>query len=406
MIRWEGTPSPSLLLKVVTLMNSILQSNVKEKKMKIIHTSDWHLGISLHSASLIEEQRSFIDFLVNASKENKIDAVMVAGDVFDHSVSSAEAISLYNDAVTKLCKEIGIPVIICAGNHDGAARLASCNELLKKSGLYVFGKLTKEVNVVSLGDANVYCIPYFNTDEVKSIFPEEKITSYSDAMSCVLNSIKTHFEPSKKNILMCHCFVSGSALSESDRSAMVGGTSVVPADIFEGFDYVALGHLHKPQNRSEKIRYSGSPLKYSFSEAEHFKSVTILNIGDSISFEELTVVPLRETRVIKGTFDEVLSFVEKDNSRDDYIKIELSDRYAGMEVVEIFRGYYNNLLNISGKMNETEESELTVEELKNLSPDDILERFYKEITGTDLNEEQKILFQQAMAAVENEERAE
>ncbi|MGD9569363.1 MAG: exonuclease SbcCD subunit D [Sedimentibacter sp.] len=371
--------------------------------MKIIHTSDWHLGISLHSASLIEEQRSFVDFLIQAVKENNIDAVMIAGDIFDHSVSSAEAISLYNDAVTKLCNEIGIPVIISAGNHDGAARLASCNELLKKAGLYIFGKLSKEVSIVELGNLNIYCLPYFNTDEVKALFPEEKINNYSDAMNYVLNNIKQNFMPGKKNILMCHCFVSGSLLSESDRSAMVGGTSVVCADIFEGFDYVALGHLHKAQNRGTNIRYSGSPLKYSFSEADHIKSVTILNIDENITIEELEVVPLRETRVIKGTFDDVLAFAEKDIQREDYIKIELTDRYAGMEAVELFRNYYANLLNISGRMNETEENELTVEELYNLSSDDILEKFYKEVTGNDLSQEQKSLFQEAMAAVENEE---
>lgn len=371
--------------------------------MKIIHTSDWHLGISLHSTSLIEEQKNFIDFLISAVEEKNIDAVIIAGDIFDHSVSTAEAISLYNDAVTKLCKEIGIPVIISAGNHDGAARLASCNELLKKAGLYVFGKLSKDVNIVELGNTNIYSLPYFNTDEVKAFFPEEKINSYSDAMKTVLNNIKKHFKPSKKNILVCHCFVSGSVLSESDRAAMVGGTSVVSADVFEGFDYVALGHLHKSQNRGANIRYSGSPLKYSFSETDHLKSISILNIDDDITIEELEVIPLRETRVIKGTFDEILAFAENDRQRDDYIKIELTDRYAGMEAVELFRGYYVNLLNISGKMNEIEENELTVEELYNLSPDDILEKFYKEITGNDLSQEQRILFQEAMTAVENEE---
>lgn len=371
--------------------------------MKIIHTSDWHLGISLHNASLIEEQKSFINFLIKAVKEQNIDAVMIAGDIFDHSVSSSEAISLYNDVVTRLCKEIGIPVIITAGNHDGAARLASCNELLKKAGLYVFGKLQKEVNIVELGNTNIYSLPYFNADEVKSLFPEENIISYSDAMNTVLNNIKKHFNPSKKNILMSHCFVSDSILSESDRSAMVGGTSVVSADIFEGFDYVALGHLHKSQNRGSNIRYSGSPLKYSFSEAEHLKSITILDIEDDITIEELEIVPLRETRVMKGTYEEILAYAESDRQRDDYIKIEVTDKYVGMEAVELFRNIYANLLSISGKMNETEENELTVEELYDLSPNDILEKFYKEVTGNDLSEEQKNLFQEAMAAVENEE---
>lgn len=371
--------------------------------MKIIHTSDWHLGISLHNASLIEEQKSYIDFLINAVKEQNIDAVMIAGDIFDHSVSSAEAISLYNEAVTKLCNEIGVPVIISAGNHDGAARLASCNELLKKAGLYIFGKLSKEISIVELNNVNVYILPYFNTDEVKSLFPENKIISYSDAMNCLVNNIKLNFNPGKKNILMSHCFVSGSVLSESDRSAMVGGTSVVPSEVFEGFDYVALGHLHKAQNRGNNIRYSGSPLKYSFSEAEHKKSITILSIDDEITIEELEVTPLRETRVIKGTYDELLSVAENDKCNDDYIKIEMTDRYAGIEAVELFRNYYPNLLNISGKSTETEESELTVEELYNLSPDDILERFYKDVTGMELTDEQINLFQEAMSAVENEE---
>ncbi len=373
--------------------------------MKIIHTSDWHLGISLHNASLLEEQKNFVDFLAKAIKEQNIDAVMIAGDIFDHSVSSAEAISLYNETVTKLCNEIGIPVIISAGNHDGAARLASCSELLKKAGLYIFGKLSKEISVVEINDVDIYVLPYFNADEVKALFPEHKISSYADAMNCALAAIKHNFKPGKRNILMCHCFVSGSVLSESDRAAMVGGTSVVPSEIFDGFDYVALGHLHKPQDRGYNIRYSGSPLKYSFSEAEHNKSVTILNIGDEITFEELEVAPSRDVRVIKGTYDEIIELAEADQKRDDYIKIEISDRYAGMEAVELFRTYYNNLLNISGKISETEETSLTVEELYSLSPDDILKRFYNEVTGSDLVEEQLQLFREAMEAVGNEECA-
>jgi len=373
--------------------------------MKIIHTSDWHLGISLHNASLIEEQKNFIEFLIEAVKKNGIDAVMIAGDIFDHSVSSAEAISLYNYAVTELCNEIGIPVIISAGNHDGAVRLASCSELLKKTGLYVFGKLTNEVAVVELKNADVYVLPYFNIDETRAIFPNEKINSYLDAMKCVLDNMNLKFRSGRKNILMSHCFVSGSVLSESDRSAMVGGASVVPSEIFEGFDYVALGHLHKPQNRGFNARYSGSPLKYSFSEADHQKSVTILNIEDEITIQELEVVPSRDIRVIRGTYEEILKIAENDLKKDDYIKIEMTDKYAGMEAVEVFRSYYENLLNITGKVNEAEENELTVNELYTLSPNDILEKFYKETTGNDLTDEQNDLFNQALFSVEGKEDA-
>jgi exonuclease SbcD len=371
--------------------------------MKIIHTSDWHLGISLHNASLAEEQRFFIDYLINVVKEQNVDAVIIAGDVFDHSVSSAEAITLYNYAVTRLCNEIGVPVVIAAGNHDGAARLASCNELLKKAGLYIYGKLSNDIKAVEIGNLSIYPIPYFNSDEVKALYPEEKISSYADAMEIVLKNIKQGFKTGNRNILMCHCFVSGSVLSESDRTALVGGSSVVPSEIFDGFDYVAMGHLHKAQDRGYNIRYSGSPIKYSFSEASHSKTITMLEIEDGIKYEELEIVPLRETRIIRGTFDEVLEFANQDTKKDDYIKIEITDMYAGMEAVELFRTYYVNLLNITGKMNEAEENQLTVEELYTLSPDDILEKFYRETTGCDVTEEQFKLFNQAMEAVNSQE---
>lgn len=371
--------------------------------MKIIHTSDWHLGISLHNASLIDEQRYFIDYLINVVKDQKVDAVIIAGDVFDHSVSSSEAITLYNYAVTRLCNELGVPVVIAAGNHDGAARLASCNELLKKAGLYIYGKLTAEINAVEIGNSSIYPIPYFNVDEVKALYPEEKISSYADAMEVVLKNIKQNFKEGNSNILMCHCFVSGSVLSESDRTAMVGGSSVVPSGIFDGFDYVAMGHLHKAQDRGYNIRYSGSPIKYSFNEASHLKTITMLEIENGIKYEELEIVPLRETRIIRGTFDEVLEFANHDMKRDDFIKIEITDMYAGMEAVELFRTYYANLLNITGKMNETEENQLTVEELYTLSPKHILEKFYKETTGCEVTEEQLKLFEKAMESVNSQE---
>ncbi|WP_326907739.1 exonuclease SbcCD subunit D [Sedimentibacter sp. MB31-C6] len=368
--------------------------------MKIIHTSDWHLGISLHSASLIEEQRNFIDYLIKVVKENSVDAILIAGDIFDNSVSSAEAITIYNYAVTTLCNEIGVPVIISAGNHDGAARLASCNELLKKSGLYISGKLTKDIVPITINDCNIYPLPYFNIDEVKALFPDEKISDYNDAMNYVIKNILKNTQSDKKNILMCHCFVGGSVLSESDRSAMVGSASIVSEKIFEDFDYVAMGHLHRSQKRGKNIRYSGSPLKYSFSEANHKKNITIIDIDDEVSIQEIEVVPLREVRVIKGTFDEVVDIAEKDTRKDDYIKIEISDKYAGMESVELFRSFYSNLLSISGKVNETQENELTVDELHNLSIDDILGKFYKEITGTDISEEQVNWFNEALESVQ------
>lgn len=373
--------------------------------MKIIHTSDWHLGISLHNASLIEEQKSFVDYLTSFAKKENVDGIIIAGDIFDHSVSSSEAISIYNYAVTSLCNDIGIPVVISAGNHDGAARLASCNELLIKAGLYIYGKLSTEVKPVTIGDVCIFTIPYFNIDEVRALYPTEKVSSYSEAMEIIIKKIKNSFIPNKKNILICHCFVGGSELSESDRSAMVGGTSVVSAEVFDGFDYVAMGHLHKAQNRGYNIRYSGSPLKYSFSEALHKKTITVITIEDELKIEEIEVSPLRELRFLKGTYDEIIVIAESDIHRDDYMKIELTDVYAGMEAVENFRSYYKNLLSISGKTNEFEENQMTVEELNSLSTDDLLEKFYMDVTGTEITDEQKSWFNEALSSVQDVEVA-
>jgi len=363
--------------------------------MKVLHTSDWHLGITLHNIPLIEDQRKFICDLIEIIKNEKIDAVIIAGDIFDSSVSSSDAISLYNDAVTEICGKMKIPMFIIAGNHDGAARLASCRELLKSSGLYITGKL--EISPVKLKDTTIYSIPYFNIDEVRAMYPKKEIKTYEEAMLLVCDIIRAMMDKTKKNIIISHSFVSGAALSESDRSAVIGSAAMISKEVFSGFDYVALGHLHRPQNTGANVRYCGSPLKYSIGEATQRKSVTIIDTAD-MSVSEVEIVPLHNMRIIKGEYDKVL---ESAWYSEDFIKIEITDKFVSLEAISTFRNVYPNIVAISGKSPlENEQITLTVDEIEKMSPAEILNKFFMETQGFTPTGEQIDLFNEAIAAVD------
>ena len=366
--------------------------------MKILHTSDWHLGISVHGISMLDEQRHFAEELIGIIKDNDIGAVIVSGDVFDSTVASGEAISLYNDIATAICRDLGVILIVIAGNHDGAARLSSMHALLEKSGLYVYGTLERDIKPIILDNAAVYPIPYFNTDKVRSLYPDEEITSADTAMNCVCNHIYGNMDNKMFNIAVAHAFVSGAELSESDRSAVIVGTSVmVSKSMFDKFSYTALGHLHKPQNVSDFARYSGTPVKYSFSEAAVMKSVTVIDTKTG-EISEIPLTPIHDMRVIKGTQEEVLSAEES----EDYIKAEITDRYAGMEIFTALKEKFPNLMQVVGKTeNGSEGTTISAEKMEKLSPDEILKNFFEDIYGISPDSGQAEMF---AAALEKAER--
>ena len=362
--------------------------------MRILHTSDWHLGASLNNMPLLGEQQNFLRQLYQIVEREQIDTVLVAGDVFDHAVSNADAISLYNEAMTTLCIDMHIPVLVCAGNHDGAARLSSCGKLLERAGLYVAGGIRDGIREVEICGASFHLLPYFSIDEARYLYPGEEIKSYHDAMQAVAASMQTE---GKSNILVAHCFVTGAQTSESDRSAMVGGANMVNAGAFSAFDYVALGHLHRAQDIGGNVRYSGSPVKLSFAEAGAEKSVTVVDTAD-FSRREVPVRMERDLRVLKGNYSELLDAAEADPRREDYIKIELRDEYAHMEILNTFRNFYPNLLSLAGKQVRETETSLTVEEASSLRPEDIMAMFCREYTGEEPDEAQKAWFRRALEA--------
>ncbi|MEG2574786.1 MAG: exonuclease SbcCD subunit D [Christensenella sp.] len=364
--------------------------------MRILHTSDWHLGVTLGSTSLLEEQRYFLEQLYKTAE--KVDAVVIAGDIFDHAVSNADAIALYNEAMTVLCIDLDVPVMICAGNHDGAARLSSCGRLLERAGLFIAGGVRDGVKKVDTADTVFHLLPYFSIDEVRYLYPDEEIKSYDAAMRAVIKHIEK--STNKNNVLAAHCFAAGAEPSESDRSAMVGGANKVGTDVFAGFDYVALGHLHRAQNVGKNVRYSGTPIKLAFNEAGAVKSMTIIDTKD-FSREEIPIYMKHDLRVISGKYSELLSTAQNDPHKDDYIKIELEDEYAHREIFDTFQNFYPRLMFIAGKQMGNMETTLSIEEASSLDPEDLMAAFYHECTNEQPSKKQTEWFKKALMVQQN-----
>ena len=367
--------------------------------MKLLHTSDWHFGMTLGTGSYAEDQRFFLDRLYRLIREEKIEALLLSGDIYDSSVVSAEAIGLYNEAMTKLCLELGVTVIAIAGNHDSAARLASCRELLKGAGLHITGKVERDPAPVLLdgGKVAVYSIPFFTRDEITALLPEKKdqIRNTETAMLAYCDHIRGQMDESRKNIILSHSLIVGSELSESDRSARVGFATAVSKDVFQGFDYVALGHIHKPQAIENHIRYSGSPLKYSFGAEESQEKGVVVVDTDTMEIRFVPIALKRERRSVTGTFEELLA---REDIREDYLRLYVTDQYAGLELVGQLREKFPHLLEVYGKSltEEGELSVLTVEELEEMKEEDIMIRFLAENFAAEPTCEQLQLFRDVL----------
>ena len=374
--------------------------------MKIIHTSDWHFGMGLGTGSYADDQRYFLRQLYGLIEKEQVKALLLAGDIYDSSVVSAEAIGLYNEAMTKLCLELGVQVISIAGNHDSAARLASCRDLLKGAGLHITGKIEKNPVPVLLEDGKVavYSIPFFNRDEVTALLRSKKaeIRNTETAMLAYCDHIRENMDTGRRNFVLSHSLIVGSQLSESDRSARVGFATAVSKDVFRGFDYVALGHIHKPQAIENHIRYSGSPLKYSFGAEEKQEKGVVLIDTDTMDIHFVPLAPKRERRSLEGTYEEIMA---REDLGEDYLKITVTDRYAGLELIADLREKFPGLLEVYGKSlsEEGQLSALSVEELEKLNEEDIMIKFLAEGFSTEPTEGQLKLFREVLAWSREEE---
>lgn len=370
--------------------------------MKILHTSDWHLGMSDGKFSLYDDQKAFIDEICETVRKCSIDAVLLAGDIYDHSVASADAVKLYDYAMTRLCSEIGTKVLVIAGNHDNAERLAACNTLLEKSGLIVLGQAERTPKIVHFEDTDIALLPWVTEEKVKSLYPEVKdeIKSTEDAYRVIVSDIKSHMSKGKKHIIMSHAYITDAELSDSDRAARIGTATAVSSSVFEGFDYVALGHIHKPQDVTGSIRYSGTPMAYSFgNEERQQKSVTVIDTS-AMEKEIIPLHPLRCRTTIEGTREEIFSVVQPENIRNGYVKVQITDDYIGLSDISALREIYQLLVEVSGKQYGTEDASitLTMDEFEKIekTPEDVFDYYCREEAGEEPSGHLKQLFKDAV----------
>lgn len=363
--------------------------------MKLIHLSDIHLGKRVNEFSMLEDQAHILKKILAVVDEEKPDGVLIAGDVYDKSVPSTEAVQLFDDFLVRLA-ERKLPVFIISGNHDSPERLSFANRLIDATGIHLAPVYNGVVEPITLSDeygpVNVYMLPFIKPAHVRGFFPDTEITSYSDAVAAAIG--RMNIDKTQRNVLITHQFVTGAQRSDSEELS-VGGTDNIGAEVFCDFDYVALGHIHGPQNMdSGRIRYCGSPLKYSFSEAAQQKSVTVAELKEKGALEIHTVplIPRRDMVELKGSYQQLTLRESYENTtyQEDYTHITLTDEEDIPDAVAKLRAVYHNLMKLDYDNTRTRHSAAIsgAENVETRSPIALFAEFYELQNGLPMSAEQ------------------
>jgi exonuclease SbcD len=322
--------------------------------MKFIHTADWHLGKLVHGIYMTSDQEYILKQFLDLIDLEQPDAVIIAGDLYDRSIPPTEAVELLNRTLYEINVTRGIPVVSISGNHDSAERLSFGSSWYRQSHFYMESIISKIVHPITIKGVNFYAVPYAEPGVIREVFGEPAIHSHQDGMKAIIDQIKEQLNPNEVNVFVGHAFVLGGDTTDSERVLSVGGSGCVTQDLFEPFHYTALGHLHSPDAiKHPKIRYSGSLLKYSFSEVTQRKSVTIVDMNELGDFtnREVTFKPLRDMREITGYLDEIIDSAFYQNQKvNDYLKITLLDEGALIDPMNKLRQVYPNVLHLERKI--------------------------------------------------------
>lgn len=362
--------------------------------MKFLHISDLHLGKRLSEFSLLEDQEHILDKIVKLAKEHEPKAVFIAGDIYDKSTPTVEAIQLLDSFLVRL-NALGISVFIISGNHDNAERVAFGAALFKNSNVHIVQSYNGTMTPITIadehGDINIWMMPYLKPSIVRKHFEDRDIVSYSDAVAAALSVAP--LDKNVRNVLIAHQFITGAATCESEE-LIIGGSENIDVSFFDDFDYVALGHLHKPQNVGRKtVRYCGSPLKYSFSEIDHKKSVTLVTIGNKgdVDYIELPLAPLRDMREIRGLYCELMDRENyKNTNTNDYVRIILTDEQDEPDAMSKLRMVYPNLMGLDyDNLRTRARASLEIADItENKSPIEIFSEFFERQNGQPMSGEQ------------------
>ena len=374
--------------------------------MKFLHLSDLHLGKQMNDVSLLADQEAvLLGQVVPIARRENVDAVLIAGDVYQRATPQAEAVALFDRFVSELAA-MGRRVFIISGNHDSAQRISYFSALVRSAGVYVTEAFEGRMQSVTLsdeyGELTVWMLPFLRPQQVKRFLPEEKIVTYQDAMQAVLR--QTPIDGKKRNILLCHQFITGAVKSDSEEHT-VGGLDQIDAAVFDAFDYVALGHIHRPQRvRRETLRYAGSPLKYSFSEADQHKSATFVEFGlkGEVSITTAPLTPKHDLREVRGSYMELTDRRNYDGTAvDDYLHITLTDEQDVPDALARLRVIYPNLMRLDyDNLRTREDQEITApERAESITPLEHFSAFYQLQNNQPLTAEQAAFCQQLIEEI-------
>ncbi|MBM7654612.1 exonuclease SbcCD subunit D [Neobacillus cucumis] len=378
--------------------------------MKFIHTADWHLGKLVHGIYMTENQRAALMEFVSIVEEEKPDAVVIAGDLYDRSVPPTDAVELLDEILFKINVELKTPVVAIAGNHDSAERLSFGSSWYKHSQFYLTGKLTNHFKPVQIKGVNFYQVPYAEPGVVRQLLEDDSIHSHQEAMKALIGKIEETLNPNEPNVFVGHAFVLGGQTSDSERVLSVGGSGCVGAELFAPFSYTALGHLHSPDAiNHERVKYSGSLLKYSFSEAKQRKSISIIEMDEKGNFMHRyrSLTPKHDMREMEGYLEQLLDPSFYDQVRvDDYLKITLLDEGALMDPINKLRQVYPNVLHLEKKIDLTDSKKIQsyiANKSEKKSEMDLFEQFYSDMTTSEFTTEKKDLMTEIIEKVLREE---
>lgn len=383
--------------------------------MRFLHTADLHIGKRVNEFSMLEDQEYILRQILKTADKEQVEAVLIAGDVYDKQVPSAEAVRLFDWFLTQLNSR-KLPAFVIGGNHDSVERLSFGAQIMEESGVYLTQSYDGKVVPVRLedeyGPVNLWMLPFLKPAMVKRFFPEQDIVTYQDALETVIGHMELNRE--ERNLLIAHQFVTGAVTGGSEDSVevFVGGVENVDASVFADFDYVALGHIHRAQSAGgEQIRYSGTPLKYSFSEIRHEKSVTIAELKEkgSLTVHQEPLKPLHDMREIRGSYEElVLRENYQGTDLEDYLHVILTDENDIPDVIGRLRSIYPNIMKLDYDNQRTRRNqELMKEEAAvEQSPMELLGQFFLQQNNQEMSPEQTEYARTLMETIRKEEGVE
>ena len=380
--------------------------------MRFIHTADWHLGRSFYNLSLIDDQAYVLQQLIDIARDTSPHAILIAGDVYDRAIPSVDAVKLLDETLCRLILDVKVPVILIGGNHDNPLRLEFAARLMETHRLYVYGSLSDRLQAIDMfdegGQVTFFPLPYTEPIHTNEYFNMPEIATHEQATREWINFIRSKRLPESRTVLIHHGFVAGGQKSESERPIDVGGAEVVPAACFDDFNYVALGHLHRSQSMGEKdhIHYSGSLLKYSFSEVDHTKGIKLVEM-DSHGQCQIQAIPLQpkhDVRCISGNIEDFLEGKIDLGNRDDYLEVQLSDPGAVFDAMTRLREVFPNLVTINHASITPLDTEVKRIDHRKREIADLFNEFYSFVTGEALTAEEKVIFSDIVNRMKESER--